>query len=117
MSKAIRRPLARRHLRAAAAVHPDVMYAALSAGMLFVRQYLRGRGCTQQFADRYGSAFGRVAAKQYRATYGTEPRRAWSLVHGTWRRVLAYLPEERDNLDAAVRAYPRTAAMELEVAA
>ncbi|WP_030599381.1 MULTISPECIES: hypothetical protein [Streptomycetaceae] len=117
MPKAIRRPLARRHLRAAAAVDTGTLYATLGAGMLFARQYLKERGCTQQFADRYGSPFGRTAAKTYRDTNSAEPRRAWSFAGGKWRRVNAYLPSERRVLDVAFRAYPRTAAMDLGVAA
>jgi len=113
----IRRPIARRHLRAAEHVTVGVLYTTLSAGMLLVRRYLVQRGCEQAFADRYGSAFGRTAAKTYRAVYGTEPRRAWSYVHGTWRRVIAYLPAERHVLDTALRTYPRTAALDLAVAA
>ncbi|NGO71831.1 hypothetical protein [Streptomyces boncukensis] len=117
MHKAIRRPLARRHLRAAEHLDIGVLYATLSAGMLLARRHLTTRGCTQEFADRYGSAYGRVAAKTYRATYGAEPRRAWSNISGTWRRVIGYLPSERHILDTAMRTYPRTAAHGLAVAA
>lgn len=98
-----------RHLHAAQAVDLGVLYTTISAGMLLVRRYLTGRGIDQDFADRYGSAFGRNAAKIYRAANGAEPRRAWSLVSGKWRRVNGYLPAEADVLDEAFAAYPRTA--------
>lgn len=98
-----------RHVSAAQAVDLGVLYTTISAGMLLVRRYLTGRGIDQDFADRYGSAFGRAAAKIYRASNGVEPRRAWSLVSGKWRRVNGYLPAEADVLDEAYAAYPRTA--------
>lgn len=101
--------LRQRHLNAAQAVDLGVLYSTVSAGMLMVRRYLTGRGVDQEFADRYGSAFGRTAAKIYRTSNGTEPRRAWSLVSGKWRRVNGYLPAETDVLDEAFGTYKRTA--------
>jgi hypothetical protein len=98
-----------RHVNAAQAVDLGVLYTAISAGMLLARRYLTGRGIDQDFADRYGSAFGRTAAKIYRTANGTEPRKAWSNVSGKWRRVNGYLPTEADVLDEAYTAYPRTA--------
>lgn len=101
--------LRKRHVRAAQAVDLGVLYTTLSAGMLLVRRYLTGRGVDQEFADRYGSAFGRTAAKIYRTSNGGEPRRAWSNVSGKWRRVNGYLPAEVDVLDEAFTTYKRTA--------
>lgn len=98
-----------RHVNAAKAVDLGVLYTSISAGMLLARRYLTGRGIDQDFADRYGSAFGRTAAKIYRTANGSEPRRAWSLVSGKWRRVNGYLPTETEILDEAFGAYPRTA--------
>lgn len=98
-----------RHLKAATGVDLGVFYSTLSAGMLLVRRYLVGRGIDQEFADRYGSAFGRTAAKLYRTATGSEPRRAWSNVSGKWRRVNGYLPAEVDVLDEAFTTYKRTA--------
>jgi hypothetical protein len=95
-------------VRAAQAVDLGVLYSTVSAGMLLARRYLTGRGIDQEFADRYGSAFGRTAAKIYRSANGAEPRRAWSLVSGKWRRVNGYLPTEADVLDEAFSTYKRT---------
>ena len=102
--------LRQRRVRAAQAVDLGVLYSTISAGMLLVRRYLTGRGVDQAFADRYGSAFGRTAAKIYRTGHGAEPRKAWSLVSGKWRRVNGSPPADTDVLDAAFAAYPRTAA-------
>ncbi|MFJ7242375.1 hypothetical protein ACIQWB_35350 [Streptomyces olivaceus] len=99
----------KRHLNAANGVDLGVLYTTVSAGMLLARRYLTGRGIDQEFADRYGSAFGRTAAKIYRTSNGAEPRRAWSNVNGKWRRVNGYLPTETDVLDKAFDTYPRTA--------
>lgn len=99
----------RRTLKAASAVDLGVLYSTVSAGMLLVRRYLTGRGVDQAFADRYGSAFGRTAAKIYRTGHGVEPRKAWSNVSGKWRRVNGYLPTETDVLDEAFTTYKRTA--------
>ncbi|WPO69945.1 hypothetical protein [Streptomyces sp. KN37] len=101
-----------RHLNAAQGVDLGVLYSTVSAGMLLVRRYLTGRGIDQAFADRYGSAFGRTAAKLYRKHRDGEPRRAWSLVSGKWRRVNGYLPQDAEILDEAFSAYPRTASYE-----
>lgn len=100
----------RRTLNAANGIDLGVLYSTISAGMLLVRRYLTGRGIDQDFADRYGSAFGRAAAKIYRTTHDAEPRKAWSNVHGKWRRVNGYLPADLDVLDEAFATYPRTAA-------
>lgn len=97
-----------RHIKASQAVDLGVLYSTVSAGMLLARRYLTGRGIDQEFADRYGSAFGRTAAKIYRTATGAEPRRAWSLVSGKWRRVNGYLPTEAEILDEAYTTYPRT---------
>lgn len=106
--EAPKRPLAHRHLNAAAGVGEDVLYYTLSAGMVLARRYLTGRGIDQAFADRYGSAYGRTAAKLYRDVHGAEPRKAWSKVSGKWRRVNGFLPAETTILDKAFDAYPRT---------
>ncbi|WP_405994075.1 hypothetical protein [Streptomyces sp. NBC_00986] len=100
--------LRRRTLAAAQDVDLGVLYTTISAGILLARRYLTGRGIDQDFADRYGSAFGRTAAKAYRTTTGSEPRRAWSLVSGKWHRVNGYLPTEAAVLDEAYTTYPRT---------
>jgi len=97
-----------RHIKASQAVDLGVLYSTVSAGMLLARRYLTGRGIDQEFADRYGSAFGRTVAKIYRTANGAEPRRAWSLVSGKWRRVNGYLPTEADVLDEAFSTYKRT---------
>lgn len=109
--------LRQRHVRAAQAVDLGVLYSSISAGMLLVRRYLTGRGIDQEFADRYGSAFGRTAAKIYRSARDAEPRRAWSVVSGKWRRVNGYLPAEVEVLDEAFTTYKRTAEYVVEPAA
>lgn len=98
----------RRHLNAVTAVDLGVLYTTISAGMVLARRYLTGRGVDQDFADRYGSPFGRTAAKIYRTSNGAEPHKAWSNVSGKWRRVNGYLPTETEILDEAYTAYPRT---------
>ncbi|MFF7158094.1 hypothetical protein [Streptomyces sp. NPDC008139] len=90
-------------------MNEGLAYMTVSAGMLLARKYLVGRGVDQDFADRYGSAYGRTAAKLYRTDHGTEPRKAWSNVNGRWRRVNGYLPAEAAVLDKAFVTYPRTA--------
>lgn len=102
--------LRHRHLAAASGVNVDVLYSAISAGMLLVRRYLTGRGVDQAFADRYGSAYGRTAAKLYRDEHdGAEPRKAWSNVNGKWRRVNGFLPGDAPVLEKAFVTYKRTA--------
>ncbi|MEV5611527.1 hypothetical protein [Streptomyces sp. NPDC052225] len=98
----------KRHVNAAQSIDVGVLYSTISAGMILARRYLTGRGIDQDFADRYGSAFGRTTAKAYRTAHGAEPRKAWSLVSGKWRRVNGYLPADVDVLDEAFDTYPRT---------
>ncbi|WP_329220337.1 hypothetical protein [Streptomyces microflavus] len=98
-----------RRIAAAAAVDKAVLYTTISAGMVLARRYLTGRGVDQAFADQYGSPFGRTAAKVYRTEMGAEPRKAWSNVHGKWRRVNGFLPTETAVLDKAFVTYKRTA--------
>ncbi|MFJ7413039.1 hypothetical protein ACIQWZ_19810 [Streptomyces sp. NPDC098077] len=98
-----------RRIAAAAAVDKAVLYTTISAGMVLARRYLTARGVDQAFADQYGSPFGRTAAKVYRTEMGTEPRKAWSNVHGKWRRVNGFLPSETAVLDKAFVTYKRTA--------
>ncbi|MFB7555317.1 hypothetical protein [Streptomyces brevispora] len=98
-----------RRVAAAAAVDEAVLYTSISAGMVLARRYLTGRGIDQGFADQYGSPFGRTAAKIYRTEMGAEPRKAWSNVHGKWRRVNGFLPTETPVLDKAFVTYKRTA--------
>ncbi|MEU2800264.1 hypothetical protein [Streptomyces sp. NPDC007117] len=98
-----------RRIAAAATVDKAVLYTTISAGMILARRYLTARGIDQAFADQYGSPFGRTAAKVYRTEMGTEPRKAWSNVHGKWRRVNGFLPTETAVLDKAFVTYKRTA--------
>ncbi|MEV7427030.1 hypothetical protein [Streptomyces sp. NPDC091212] len=98
-----------RRIAAAASVDKAVLYTVISSGMVLARRYLTGRGVDQQFADQYGSPFGRTAAKIYRSEFGAEPRKAWSNVSGKWRRVNGFLPSETAVLDKAFTTYKRTA--------
>lgn len=98
-----------RIVAAASAVSRGVLYTTISAGMVLARTYMTGRGVDQDFANRYGSPFGRTAAKVYRTEHGTEPRKAWSNVNGKWRRVNGFLPAESAVLDVAFATYKRTA--------
>ncbi|WP_411097192.1 hypothetical protein [Streptomyces sp. 020-2-3H-GM] len=98
-----------RRIAAAATVDKAVLYTTISAGMILARRYLTSRGIDQAFADQYGSPFGRTAAKIYRTETGTEPRKAWSNVHGKWRRVNGFLPADTPVLDKAFVTYKRTA--------
>jgi len=104
-------------ITAVASLNQGVLYTAISAGMILARRFLTARGAEPEFADRYGSAFGRTAAKTFREQRGTEPCRAWSLVNGVWRRVMGYRPEDLPVLDTALALYPRTAHLALAVAA
>ncbi|MFB6567346.1 hypothetical protein [Streptomyces noursei] len=106
----------RRHIAAVCGLDLGVLYTAISAGMLLVRRYLTGRGIDEAFADRYGSAYGRTAAKLYRASHGgAEPLKAWSQVNGKWRRVNGFLPVDAPVLEEAFVTYKRTAEYVLEV--
>jgi len=106
-----------RTIRSAARVDRGVLYTTISAGMILARAFLTSRGTTAAFADRYGSPFGRAAAKIFRERRGTEPRRAWSQINGIWRRVMGYTSQDLPVLNAALAAYPRTAYLAAGVAA
>jgi hypothetical protein len=73
-----------------------------------VAEYLVQRGLPADW--RYGSPLGKVAARVYRETYHHEPSRAWRLINGRFRRVMAYRPAEAHVLAEAWELYPRTGA-------
>ncbi|AZM51837.1 hypothetical protein DMA15_03905 [Streptomyces sp. WAC 01529] len=72
-----------------------------------VAEYLVTRGLPADW--RYASPFGRIAAETYRSVYRREPRKAFRLINGRFRRVMAYRASERHVLDTAYEIYPRTA--------
>lgn len=71
-----------------------------------VAEYLVTRGLPANW--RYASPLGRIAAETYRAAYGREPRHAFRLINGRFRRVMAYRASERHVLATAWETYPRT---------
>jgi hypothetical protein len=96
----------RRLLLTAAHIGTDLACLALNGRVLLVSAYRRSRGCDEEFITRYGSAFGRAAAKAHRVATGTEPMKGWSVSTGKLRRVFVYL--DTAALDAGWDAYPRT---------
>jgi hypothetical protein len=72
-----------------------------------VAEYLVQRGLPADW--RFGSPLGRIAAQIYRQTYGREPGRAFRLINGRFRRVMAYRPSETHVLTAAWERYGCTA--------
>lgn len=74
-----------------------------------VAEYLARQGLPADW--RYASPFGRVTAETYRAAYRREPRKAFRLINGRFRRVMAYRPSERHVLATAWGIYPRTASL------
>ncbi|WP_425838369.1 hypothetical protein [Streptomyces fractus] len=72
-------------------------------------EYLAVRGLPADW--RYASPFGRVAAEIYRTAYRREPTCAFLLIHGRFRRVAAYRPNEAHVLATAWGAYPRTSTL------
>ncbi|QES45177.1 hypothetical protein DEJ49_33080 [Streptomyces venezuelae] len=70
-----------------------------------VAEYLVTRGLPATWC--YASPFGRIAAETYRSTYRREPRHAFRLINGRFRRVMAYRASERHVLDTAWEIYPR----------
>ncbi|MFF0183472.1 hypothetical protein [Streptomyces sp. NPDC005244] len=73
---------------------------------LTVAEYLSRRGLPADW--RYASPFGRLAAEIYRAAYRREPRKAFRLINGRFRRVMAYRPSEVHVMATAWDRYPRT---------
>lgn len=72
-------------------------------------EYLAQRGLPADW--RYASPYGRIAAEIYRDTYRREPGRAFRLINGRFRRVMAYRPSEAHVLATAWRSYRRTATL------
>ncbi len=71
-----------------------------------VAEYLVSRGLPADW--RYASPFGRIAAETYRARYHREPRHAFRLINGRFRRVMAYRASEVHVMATAWDRYPRT---------
>ncbi|MFF9310127.1 hypothetical protein ACF1BS_04370 [Streptomyces sp. NPDC014748] len=80
---------------------------ALLNRRITIADYLVQRGLPADW--RYGSPLGRVTAQLYRQTYHREPSRAWRLINGRFRRVMAYTPDEQHVLAEAWETYDRTA--------
>lgn len=76
---------------------------ALPARRITIADYLVQRGLPADW--RFGSPLGRVAADIYRQTYHHEPSKAWRLINGRFRRVMAYLPSEKHILTDAWDRY------------
>lgn len=86
-----------------------------SAGLTTVAQYLRQRGVSDQWIAYWGSAYGRHAAKVYRATVGRDPYMTWEIdTHGKPRRHHAYASDAA--LDAAWTHYMRHRTADLAAA-
>jgi hypothetical protein len=81
---------------------------ALVSRKVTVAEYLVQRDLPADW--RFGSPFGRVAARIYRTTYRTEPSRAFQFINGRFRRVMAYRQSELHVLAAAWAQYGSTAA-------
>jgi hypothetical protein len=74
--------------------------------VLTAADYLAALGADSEFRRRFSSSFGRVAAKVYRAEYGTEPARiGWAVAHGRLTPVFAYTAAV---LEKAAVTYVRT---------
>ncbi|WP_426568127.1 hypothetical protein [Streptomyces canus] len=71
-----------------------------------VAEFLVRRGLPADW--RFGSPLGRVAADIYREAYRREPSKAFQLINGRFRPVMAYLPSEAHVLTAAWEQYGRT---------
>ncbi|MFJ9179403.1 hypothetical protein [Streptomyces sp. NPDC102360] len=74
-----------------------------------VAEYLAAQGLPADW--RYAPPFGRMAAEAYRRTYHRDPPRAFRLINGRFRRVMAYRQSERHVLATAWETYPRTSAL------
>ncbi|MEO3978803.1 hypothetical protein [Streptomyces sp. CAU 1734] len=72
-----------------------------------VAEYLVMRGLPADW--RFASPYGRTAAAIYRHAFQCEPGRAWRLINGRFRPVMAYRVSEISVLVEAWQTYPRTA--------
>lgn len=82
------------------------LVAAMNTGRWTAADYLEAIGFPE--AERYASAFGRKAAKAWRAQYGTDPFAACgAYVNGRIRLVFGY--PDTATLQAAAWQYKRTA--------
>lgn len=107
-----------RSIRAALHTARPLKYAALSGQVLAdliagrvirVSTFLERLGQDAEFTARYGSPFGRHAAKHYRAARRCEPLRCWiENAADRWIHVFVYAPTD-PALAAAVGSYKRTA--------
>lgn len=76
-----------------------------------VAEYLTTRDLPADW--QYASPFGRVAAETFRSIYHREPGKAFRLINGRFRKVMAYRASELHVLDIAWRRYPRTGACQV----
>lgn len=66
--------------------------------------YLAAAGASRALIAKYRSAFGRAAAKAYRAATSSEPTQSgWAIAHGRLLPVFAY--QDRALLDSVLAGY------------
>lgn len=75
-------------------------------------EFLRRLGIDEDTIRSLRSWFGRYAAKAWRKTTRSEPRKVWTLIDGRWTHVAVYRPNSF-ALPAAVASYKRMAALGL----
>ncbi|HEY8977709.1 MAG TPA: hypothetical protein VIN75_26075 [Burkholderiaceae bacterium] len=84
----------------------------VNTGRTTTATYLGTLGADEAFIASYASPYGRAVAKVYREKFGAEPERSGLAVRGRHLlRVFAYSADELPILDAAARAYNRTATL------
>jgi hypothetical protein len=107
--------------QAARTTHRALNYRTLSgtiavlvdAGRLIqCSEFLRRLGLDEDTIRSLRSWFGRYAAKAWRKTTHSEPRKVWTLIDGRWTHVAVYRPNSF-ALPAAVASYKRMAALGL----
>lgn len=111
----------RRTIRAALGATWALGYRALSgriatdvaAGRLIqCSEFLRRLGLDEDTIRSLRSWFGRYAAKTWRATSGSEPRKVWALIDGRWTHVAVYEPNSF-AFPAAIASYKRMRTLNL----
>lgn len=90
-----------------------IIAVLVDAGRLIqCSEFLRRLGLDEDLIRSLRSWFGRYAAKAWRKTTHSEPRKVWTIIDGRWTHVAVYEPDSF-VFPAAVASYKRMAKLNL----
>ena len=89
-----------------------IRFASNSGALITVATYAKNLGLSAEWMKKWGSALGRLVAKTYRKSTGTEPLTRWESTDRGVKRHMAY-PTDSTALRIAIASYINKTAPEV----